>query len=68
MLVTRTTDPECREQLAALHRLIAEARTVTASLIAAKVTGLEWVDACLSDADGDVVGIFENSQPMSFRQ
>ena len=67
MLVTRTTDPECREQLAALHRLIAEARSTASDLIRSGVTGLEWVDACLSDADADVVGIANASQPMSFR-
>jgi len=67
MLVTRTTDPECREQLAALHRKIAEARSITTDLIRSGVDGLGWVDGCLSDAAGDVAGIFENSQPMSFR-
>lgn len=65
--VTRTTDPENREKLAALHRLIAEARAITTDLIASGVDGLGWVDGCLSDADGDVTGIFEDSEPVSFR-
>ncbi|PWC96915.1 hypothetical protein [Azospirillum sp. TSO5] len=63
----RAADPENREQIAELHRLISRAHAITRDLIGAKVDGLEWVDACLIDAGSDVVGIFNNSEPMSFR-
>ena len=66
MHISRTTDPELRKQLATLHQRITEARAMTGDLIAAGLD-LTWADACLSDADRDVTGIFNNSQPMSFR-
>ncbi|MFC5353496.1 hypothetical protein [Azospirillum himalayense] len=68
MLVTRTTDPECREQLAELHRLIVRAHAITKDLMSSKVDGLEWVDNSLLDAGRDVAGIFNASEPLSFRQ
>lgn len=63
----RAADPENREQIAELHRLITRAHAITRDLIGAKVDGLQMVDACLMDAGSDVVGIFNDTQPMSFR-
>ena len=59
--------PDQREVLAAVHRKIASAHADIKQLIADGGDGLEWVDACLIDAGSDVVGIFNASEPMSFR-
>lgn len=63
-IITRTTDPELRDQLAEMHRLIVKARDIGDYLIRCGLP-LTMADALLSDADGDVTGIFNDSQPWS---
>lgn len=68
MAHTIRLDPDQREILSAAHKSIAAVHADIRKLIADGVEGLEWVDACLIDAGSDVVGIFNATEPMSFRQ
>ncbi|PWC57825.1 hypothetical protein TSH7_25095 [Azospirillum sp. TSH7] len=68
MAHTIRLDPDQREILATAHKSIASVHADIRKLIADGVEGLEWVDACLIDAGSDVAGIFNNTEPMSFRQ
>ena len=60
-------DPDQREVLSAAHKSIASVHASIRKLIDDGVEGLEWVDACLIDAGSDVVGIFNATEPMSYR-
>ncbi|PWC54403.1 hypothetical protein TSA6c_00300 [Azospirillum sp. TSA6c] len=59
--------PDQREILSAAHKSIAAVHADIRKLIDDGVEGLEWVDACLIDAGSDVVGIFNATEPMSYR-
>jgi hypothetical protein len=65
--VSRTTDPELRDQLAEYHAILAKARSLNSYLVRCGLEDLKEYDAALDEIDGSVVAIFENSEPMSLR-